>query len=105
MINMVSEGKTIRFTAAADVLSGELVAVGDLFCVAVNPVTSGAFGVGAVEGVFSLPKDDASIDQGKIVYLDSNGNVTETDTGSLPVVGKAWEAALAGASHIAVKIG
>lgn len=105
MINMVSEGKTIRFTAAADVLSGELVAVEDVFCVAVNPVANGAYGVGAVEGVFSLPKDAAAIAQGKIVYLDATGKITETDTGSLPVVGKAWDAALAGDSHVAVKIG
>lgn len=104
MQNMVSEGQTIRFTAAADIASGEIVMVGDVAAVATNSFLNGdTEAVGQTEGVFSYAKDGGAIAQGAVLYLNS-GVLSETNSGSDPAIGKAWEAALAGDATAKVKL-
>ncbi|EGO4385290.1 DUF2190 family protein, partial [Escherichia coli] len=82
--NFVEDGKTVEIVAGANISSGELVQVGDIFAVALTDIAKGEIGDGMTEGVFMLPKlktDDMKT--GKKVYLKS-GKVQLTNSGSDP---------------------
>ena len=49
------EGRVIDFTAAADLVAGQIVAVGDIKGIVERPVVDGQLGALAVEGVFRVP--------------------------------------------------
>lgn len=59
--NYIQEGDRIKFTAAADVSSGDLVVIGTLLGVALTDVANGAEGEAKIKGVFSLPKATAAV--------------------------------------------
>lgn len=61
------EGRTIEFTAAADLTSGQIVAVGDLKGIVVRDVKDGEKGSLQIEGVFQV--DSAVTDVGRQVTL------------------------------------
>jgi predicted RecA/RadA family phage recombinase len=54
--NHVTHGDQIAFIAGADVASGAGVVIGTLLGVNLHAVASGASGIAAIEGAFSLPK-------------------------------------------------
>lgn len=56
MQNYVQKGENLDFISPADVVSGQGVAIGDLFCVATGDFKQGASGVFKVTGVVKLPK-------------------------------------------------
>ncbi|EFO8356653.1 DUF2190 family protein [Salmonella enterica] len=102
--NYVEDGKTITFTTAVAVKSGDLVQVGDMFVVAVTDIAAGGAGTGITEGVFSVPKLAAEdIAAGKKVYL-KGGAVQMDATGGLPYVGVTWAPAGSGSVAIPVKL-
>lgn len=94
MQNFVKHGKTVRFTAGSDLSAGDLVQVGKYNLVVQDDVLSGAEGIGDTEGVFELTKvAPLVIAQGDVLYLDT-GELTNVDSGSLPLIGLAHVAAL-----------
>ncbi|USE38935.1 DUF2190 family protein [Endozoicomonas sp. SCSIO W0465] len=101
--NYLQEGKTIEFTAAADVASGSAVVVGTVVVVAISTVLSGELAVGMTDGVFDLPKGTGAITQGAKVYLKSDGTITATASGNT-AAGTCWSAAADSDTSIAVKL-
>ena len=61
MINYVQKGEVIDFVAAADVVSGQVVAIGNILGVACAAVANGATGKAAIRGVFTVPKVSAAV--------------------------------------------
>ena len=108
MKNYVQDGKYLDFTAAADVDSGDLVEVGSLHGVAVTDVASGAKGVLAMEGVFTLPKlvggGDAVAAAGDPVYFSAGSVTGDDDTGSNLLVGYALAAAAQAVATVQVRL-
>ena len=52
--NYVQDGNTVRFTAAANVKSGDVVILENLVAIAVSDVAQGGVGVGLTTGVFTV---------------------------------------------------
>lgn len=103
--NLVQSGQTLNFTAAAAVLSGQAVAIGDMIVVSHGDVAAGQVGVGHAVGVFDLPKTAAAdIAQGASVYL-KDGEIGTDNTGVY--AGKAWITAGGGTTsvHVAINVG
>ena len=105
MKNFVQKGDAIVFTAAANVASGDLVAVGDLVGVAVADVLNGQQGVMYIEGVYEVPKLAAdNMTHGSLLYFDvSEGELTLTSTDNVKA-GYAFEAAGASTATVKVKL-
>lgn len=105
MKNYVSEGRTVNFTAASAMASGQVTNLGDLIVVAVDAAAAGAPAVGVTEGVFTLPKLAAnSINTGEKVYLAA-GTITDNSGAAGAVyAGKAFSDAGNGATFVDVKI-
>jgi predicted RecA/RadA family phage recombinase len=71
MKNYVDTGKTVTVTAPAEVESGDIVEVGALCGVAVNPAESGADVVINTTGIYTLPKDSSDIKAGDVLVVAS----------------------------------
>ena len=80
--NYVQEGKVIPFTAAADVVSGQVVVVGTLAGVSMTDVAAGAIGQLAIAGVWDIPAAAAAITVGAPVYWDADGDPVGGTAGS-----------------------
>ncbi|UNK25153.1 DUF2190 family protein [Yersinia intermedia] len=103
--NYVQEGMTISITNSGDtaILSGDPVVVGDLIAVAITDILPSSVADGFAAGVFLLPKletDDIAV--GKKVAL-KDGKIQLSATGAV-AAGRAWDAAPAGSTFVAVKI-
>ena len=71
------EGNTITITAGSNTDKGDIVALGDIYGVALDDALSGAPLVVALSGVFTdLPSDGKAAAIGKKAYVDGSGNVT-----------------------------
>lgn len=108
--NYSQPGKVMPFVAAANVVSGQVVRIGQLLGVALADVLSGATGNAAVEGVFSVPKVSAAvIANGESLTWDASAaafddNLATPATGDVtgpPAV--AWGAAGNGVTTMYVK--
>lgn len=112
MRTMIQQGNTVTFVndTEAVILGDNLLFFGTespMVGVASSTVQPGGEGSARVEGVFLLPAaaGGAAILQGAPVYGDpATGLVTGTAAASAVYVGRAWEAAAAGARHLAVRI-
>lgn len=92
MKNYIQPGKTITVPAPADVKSGDLVVVGDLFGVAEFSAAVGDPVEIATEGVFELPKVAAQAWTvgAKIYYVAADKQLSST-AGSNLFIGHATE--------------
>lgn len=112
--NFIHEGRVIPFTAGADTVSGQVVAVGSLVGVSLTDVANGASGQLAVDGVFEVPAAAAEITVGAAVYWDADGDpyggtadsgaATATDTDNT-LMGHAIAAKAANVGTVRVKLG
>lgn len=101
--NYVQDGNTVRFTAAANVKSGDVVLLENLAAIAVSDVAQGGVGVGLTTGVFTVKAKAADdIKQGAIVYWSTDG--ATTTAGSNKRLGVAWRASGASVDTVDVKI-
>jgi predicted RecA/RadA family phage recombinase len=116
MKNYVQKGDYLQWTIpttspATQVASGEIVTIGDVVGVAASAGESGDTIAVALEGVFTLPKDNTNITLGAKVYVDTNAQATiDPDDGASPPVahkelGQAFSAAGTSATTVQVKIG
>jgi predicted RecA/RadA family phage recombinase len=94
--NFVQEGKTLDYTAGADISSGQFVLIGAIGGVAKTNIANGKVGAVHVKGVFNVVKASGAITQGAKLYWNStNSNLTTTASGNT-FVGVAAEAAASG---------
>lgn len=102
--NYVQDGNSIEIVnAAADIASGDPVAVGDLVVVAITDIPKGGFGTGRTAGVFSLPKVAADvITAGAKVYL--KGGKVQLAEADAVAAGHAWSDAGKDAAVVEVRI-
>lgn len=92
MKNYIQPGKTVTVPAPADLKSGDLVVVGDLFGVAEFSAAAGDPVEIATEGVFELPKVSAQAwAVGAKIYYIAADKVLSTTVGSNLFIGHATE--------------
>lgn len=108
--NYEQPGKVIRYTAGADVVSGQVVVVGKILGVALEDIANGATGNVAIDGVFRVPKVSAAViaagenltwDASAAAFDDNVATPATGDVTGAPAV--AFEAAGAGVTTLAVK--
>lgn len=108
--NRVQPGQTLTWTngTGGDVVSGQVVVIGNRIGVALGDIADGEDGDVAVEEVFSLPKAAEALSQGAALYWDADGDpvggtagtgaVTATSTDNTPAGYAAYAAASADAT-------
>ena len=76
MINQISDGLTLTFTATKAITAGELVHLGGGVCgIAVNDVLNGATGVVQLRGIYTVPKvGTTAITRGAVLKLGTATN-------------------------------
>ena len=93
----------IDYTPSSAVGVGDVVVLGDLFCIADRPIPANVKGALSVEGAFILPKACGSaISAGTTVYWDATNNVITATAGSNKRAGNAIETAAS--SDVLVKV-
>jgi len=110
MKNAVQAGRVIPFTAAANVVSGQVVRIGQILGVATADVASGEEGRAAIDGVFTVPKvSGAVIAAGESLTWDASAAAFD-DNAATPATGDvtgpaavAFEAAGNGVTSLAVR--
>ena len=106
MKNYVQHGEYIEITAGADIVSGEIVQVGDLHGVAVTDIANGAKGNICTEGVFRLDKatgaaGDACTLGGKVYFKSKKAS---GDSSGTKMIGYALEVANQAATTVLVRL-
>ncbi len=96
MKNFVQAGDRIVVTAAAAILSGQAMLVGAIVGVAETSAAIGEETVLVLSGVFELPKAAVAIAQGVTVYWDNVAKNVTTVVGSNTLMGKSFNATIAG---------
>lgn len=109
MINKQQTGVILNHTAASNIVSGQVVVIGDRIGVAITDIANGAEGALLTEGVAELPKDASVLAQGAQLYWTGTALTTDADDGGDPVVpyvkaGFAAAPALTGAATALVKL-
>lgn len=101
--NFKGFGEAIDHVAAADIVSGEAVVIGDRIGIAATDIASGATGALKVKGVFELAKLSTDvIAQGDAVYWnDTSKEITLTSAGNTPA---GYAAAAAGDGAVLVDV-
>lgn len=93
MKNFVQKGHVMPFTAGANIVSGQVVRVGNLLGIAAAAVASGAVGELHREGVFTVPKvSGAVIAQGETLTWDASAAAFD-DNAATPATGDVTGAA------------
>lgn len=105
MKNFIQQGVNLTVPAPANIMSGDVVVIGDLHGIASINAAEGQDLVFVTEGVFELPKVAANnFAIGAKVYYDSTAKlVTTTATGNT-LIGVAVTAAAATTASVHVKI-
>lgn len=85
--NLVQKGGVIDLVAAADLVSGTPVLIGDILGVPLANIANTATGPVAIEGVFTITKVTAdTFVQGQILFWDDSAKkLTETVSTNKPV--------------------
>jgi predicted RecA/RadA family phage recombinase len=108
--NFEQPGNVIRYTASADITSGQVVVVGKILGVALEDIANGATGNVSICGVFRVPKvsgaviaagENLSWDASAAAFDDNAAVAATGDVTGAPAV--AFEAAGAGVTTLAVK--
>ncbi|NSZ17559.1 DUF2190 family protein [Agrobacterium vitis] len=105
MKNFIQQGVNLTVPAPADILSGDVVVIGDLHGIASISAAQGQDLVFVTEGVFELPKVAANnFAIGAKVYYDSTAKLVTTTATSNTLIGVAVTAAAATTGSVYVKI-
>lgn len=100
--NFVQEGKTLNYTAGADILSGDFVLIGTIGGIAKTAIANGKVGAVHVTGIFNVAKATGAITQGAKLYWDNTNKVLTTTASGNTIVGVAAAAALSGDATVAI---
>ena len=116
MDNKISEGKTIKIIAQADISAGEYVSLGSNFGgIAIDDAATGAVCVLDVSGVYEIPKATATVTSvyqlGAPVSITSGkasvvaiGSGTTTAAQIASIAGNVVEAANSAATTVKIKL-
>lgn len=105
MRNYVQPGNTLTLTAPAEVISGDIVAVGSIIGVANGDAANGAPVDVDTVGVFRLPKVAAlAIAAGDVVYWDSAAKLVNKTASGNTKLGVATEAAANPSPNVTVRL-
>lgn len=97
MNNFIQNGDVLTVIAPADVVSGQIVKVGQLIGVAVTDAKSGDPVEIKRKGVFDLPKATGALTAGDPLYYDGSAKkLTKTKATGLTLVGVAHLGAASG---------
>lgn len=115
MDNKISEGKTIKIIAQADISAGDYVTLGSNFGgIAIDDAANGEVCVLDVSGVYEIPKATAaltsvyalgvpvSITSGKASVVDIDSGTTTAEIAS--IAGNVVEAANSAATTVKIKL-
>ena len=108
--NYQQDGTTLDYLNSGNesILSGELVAAGEIAGVAHDDIPVGLWGTLHTTGVFILPKAAEVVQLGQKLYL-AEGKLTTAaagkDKSANPLAGTAWRSAGAEEENIAVRLG
>ena len=103
----VQKGDTIDYTNASEtaIEYHDVVVIGSLVGVALEPITKGSTGAVGIVGVYALPTDAGDIAAGDPVYWDASaGKATKTNSGSLALAGVAVAASAGGAVNVKLNV-
>lgn len=95
----MQKGDVIDYTNAAEtaVEYHDVLVIGSLMGIALEPITKGSTGSVSVAGVFGLPTDASDITAGMPVYWDdASGKAVKENSGSLVCAGVAFGASAGG---------
>lgn len=105
MKNFVQNGVNLTLPAPANILSGEVVIIGDIHGVAAINAAEGADLDVVSEGVFQLPKVAANVFAiGGKVYYDLATKLVTTTAGGNTLIGTAVTVAAANTGTVNVKL-
>lgn len=112
MDNKISDGKTIKIIAQADISAGEYVSLGSNFGgIAIDDAATGAVCVLDVSGVYEIPKATAKLktvyELGKPVSITSGKATVVTGTATtdiLSIAGNVVEEANSAATTVKIKL-
>lgn len=105
MRNYIQPGNTLTLTAPAEIVSGDVVAVGSIIGVANGDAANGAPVDVDTVGVFRLPKVSAlAIAEGDVVYWDSAAKLVTKTASANTKLGVATEAAANPSPAVAVRL-
>ena len=110
MQNYIAPGDVLTVVAAAAIVSGQGLLVGDMLTVAAGSAAIGESVSVITEGVFTLPKrtnaSTAAILQGAAVYWDNTAKVIDntSNTGANKLAGYAYVAAVSTAATVQVRL-
>lgn len=105
MKNYVQDDHTLPFTAGADIAAGAGVLVGSIVGVSMTAVASGADGVLALRGVYTLAKAAGTINPGALLYWDDSAKrATATAVGNRQLGFHAGQVANAGAAGADIQV-
>lgn len=96
----IQKGDILDYTNAAEtaVEYHDILVIGSLVGIALEPITKGSTGSVSVTGVFGLPTDASDITAGMPVYWDAaSGKAVKENSGSLICAGVAVGASSGGA--------
>ncbi len=103
--NYIQAGVVLDHTAAADIVSGEVVVMGVRVGVALADIATGDTGAVQVDGVFEVAKTSANTPaQGAALYWNSTADEATTTASGNTLMGYAVEAAGAGVLTVKVKL-
>ena len=105
--NYVRDGKTSPYTASANISSGDFVHLGGgRIGVAMADIANAATGEIALEGVWSLPKDNSNLTLGLATIYIATGSNTITTVSAGTQITNAYVFAAAGtaASTVSMKL-
>lgn len=102
-LNFKESGERLDWTATANVVSGQIIAIGDMVGVVLGDALIGEKVVVCFKGVFALPKVAPQVQAiGVKVYFDATaGNITTTSSGN-KFIGYVWAAAISAATTVDV---
>lgn len=104
MKNYVGPGKSVDYTAGANIASGDVVVANDLIGIAVTDIANGKTGAIYLEGEFEVKKEASlAINFGDKVYWDSVAKEADK-TNTNKVLGYCTKAALAADATVVVKL-
>lgn len=104
MQNYICKGDTIEVIAAEAIASGDVVVTNGLIGIAVTSAAIGETVAVKIEGVFSLAKDNAAINQGAVVYWNATDKVVTATAGTNAQIGYAYLSAIAADTAVLVKL-
>lgn len=105
MKNGIQDGKILKVTAAADVVSGAPAKIGAAFGVYVNSALSGEDVPFLTEGAVELPKDASVVTGfGHLLYWDDTAKKVTITATSNTKIGYALEAAATGVATVKMKL-